>query len=390
MRYTKIGRIFAAQYPASFRLMLDPWDKQTKKQPYKIVMKKYNFYAGPSILSPFAIGETAKAVENFAGTGLSILEISHRSKEFQAVVDEANALVKELLNVPEDYEVLFLGGGASLQFYMMPLNLLKTKGSYIDTGTWAHNAIGQAKLVGEVEVVASSADKNYSYIPKGYKVDPASDYFHYTSNNTIYGTETLETPEVGVPLVCDMSSDFMSHPVDVSKYACIYAGAQKNVGPAGVTIVIIKKSLLTKEGLPTMLDYKTHVKKGSMFNTPPCLPIFTCLQTLKWYKELGGLEAMEQRAKEKAEMLYAEIDRNKLFKGTVAVEDRSRMNVCFVMNDGYEALNDEFFEFAKGKGMVGIKGHRSVGGFRASLYNAMPKEGVEALVACMQEFEAMH
>lgn len=353
-------------------------------------MKKYNFYAGPSILSPFAIDQTAEAVKNFAGTGLSLLEISHRSKEFQAVVDEANALVKELLNVPEDYEVLFLGGGASLQFYMMPLNLLKGKASYIDTGTWAHNAIGQAKLVGEVEVVASSADKNYSYIPKGYTVDPASDYFHYTSNNTIYGTETIETPEVGVPLVCDMSSDFMSHPVDVSKYACIYAGAQKNVGPAGVTIVIVKKSLLTKEGLPTMLDYKTHVKKGSMFNTPPCLPIFTCLQTLKWYKELGGLEVMEQRAKEKAELLYNEIDRNKLFKGTVAKEDRSRMNVCFVMNDGFEALNDEFFEFAKSKGMVGIKGHRSVGGFRASLYNAMPLEGVQALVACMQEFEAMH
>lgn len=353
-------------------------------------MKKYNFYAGPSILSPFAIDQTAEAVKNFAGTGLSLLEISHRSKEFQAVVDEANALVKELLNVPEDYEVLFLGGGASLQFYMMPLNLLKGKASYIDTGTWAHNAIGQAKLVGEVEVVASSADKNYSYIPKGYTVDPASDYFHYTSNNTIYGTETIETPEVGVPLVCDMSSDFMSHPIDVSKYACIYAGAQKNVGPAGVTIVIVKKSLLTKEGLPTMLDYKTHVKKGSMFNTPPCLPIFTCLQTLKWYKELGGLEVMEQRAKEKAELLYNEIDRNKLFKGTVAKEDRSRMNVCFVMNDGFEALNDEFFEFAKSKGMVGIKGHRSVGGFRASLYNAMPLEGVQALVACMQEFEAMH
>lgn len=353
-------------------------------------MKKYNFYAGPSILSPFAIDQTAEAVKNFAGTGLSLLEISHRSKEFQAVVDEANALVKELLNVPEDYEVLFLGGGASLQFYMMPLNLLKGKASYIDTGTWAHNAIGQAKLVGEVEVVASSADKNYSYIPKGYTVDPASDYFHYTSNNTIYGTETIETPEVGVPLVCDMSSDFMSHPIDVSKYACIYAGAQKNVGPAGVTIVIVKKSLLTKEGLPTMLDYKTHVKKGSMFNTPPCLPIFTCLQTLKWYKELGGLEVLEQRAKEKSELLYNEIDRNKLFKGTVAKEDRSRMNVCFVMNDGYEALNDEFFEFAKSKGMVGIKGHRSVGGFRASLYNAMPLEGVQALVACMQEFEAMH
>lgn len=350
-------------------------------------MKKYNFYAGPSILSPFAIGETAKAVENFAGTGLSILEISHRSKEFQAVIDEANALIKELLEVPEGYEVLFLGGGASLQFYMLPLNLLKNKASYIDTGTWAHNAIGQAKLVGNVEVVASSADKNYTYIPKNYKVAADSDYFHYTSNNTIYGTETLKTPEVGVPLCCDMSSDFMSHPVDVSKFDCIYAGAQKNVGPAGVTIVIVKKDILTKEGLPTMLDYQTHVKKGSMFNTPPCLPIYTCLQTLKWYKELGGLKVMEQRAIEKAAMLYDEIDRNRLFKGTVAVEDRSRMNVCFVMNDEYAELNDQFFEFAKGKGMVGIKGHRSVGGFRASLYNAMPKEGVEALVACMKEFE---
>ena len=255
-------------------------------------MKKFNFYAGPSILSPYAISQTAEAVNNFAGTGLSLLEISHRSKEFQAVVDETNALVKELLEVPEGYEVLFLGGGASLQFYMAPLNLLKSKASYIDTGTWAHNAIGQAKLVGEVEVVGSSADKNYTYIPKNYTVSPDSDYFHYTSNNTIYGTETLQTPEVSVPLVCDMSSDFMSHPVDVSKYDLIYAGAQKNVGPAGVTIVIVKKDALGQTGrtLPTMLDYQTHVKKGSMFNTPPCLPIYTCLQTLKWYKELGGLK----------------------------------------------------------------------------------------------------
>ena len=352
-------------------------------------MKKYNFYAGPSILSPFAINQTAEAVKNFAGTGLSLLEISHRSKEFQAVVDETNALVKELLEVPEGYEVLFLGGGASLQFYMAPLNLLKSKASYIDTGTWAHNAIGQAKLVGEVEVVGSSADKNYTYIPKNYTVSPDSDYFHYTSNNTIYGTETLKTPEVSVPLVCDMSSDFMSHPVDVSKYDLIYAGAQKNVGPAGVTIVIVKKDALGQTGrtLPTMLDYQTHVKKGSMFNTPPCLPIYTCLQTLKWYKELGGLQALEKLAIEKSTKLYDEIDRNKLFRGTVAAEDRSRMNVCFVMNDEYAELGDQFFEFAKGRGMVGIKGHRSVGGFRASLYNAMPVEGVDALVACMKDFE---
>lgn len=352
-------------------------------------MKKYNFYAGPSILSPFAINQTAEAVKNFAGTGLSLLEISHRSKEFQAVVDEANALVKELLDVPEDYEVLFLGGGASLQFYMAPLNLMKKKASYIDTGTWAHNAIGQAKLVGEVDVVASSADKNYTYIPKGWKIAEDSEYFHYTSNNTIYGTETIKTPDVAVPLICDMSSDFMSHPVDVSKYDCIYAGAQKNVGPAGVTIVIVKKSALGQTGrtLPTMLDYQTHVKKGSMFNTPPCLPIYTCLQTLKWYKELGGLTALEKLAIEKSSKLYDEIDRNKLFQGTVAVEDRSRMNVCFVMTPEYQELNDQFFEFAKSKGMVGIKGHRSVGGFRASLYNAMPVEGVDALVACMKEFE---
>ena len=352
-------------------------------------MKKFNFYAGPSILSPYAISQTAEAVNNFAGTGLSLLEVSHRSKEFQAVVDETNALVKELLEVPEGYEVLFLGGGASLQFYMAPLNLLKSKASYIDTGTWAHNAIGQAKLVGEVEVVGSSADKNYTYIPKNYTVSPDSDYFHYTSNNTIYGTETLQTPEVSVPLVCDMSSDFMSHPVDVSKYDLIYAGAQKNVGPAGVTIVIVKKDALGQTGrtLPTMLDYQTHVKKGSMFNTPPCLPIYTCLQTLKWYKELGGLKALEKLAVEKSTKLYDEIDRNRLFRGTVATEDRSRMNVCFVMNDEYTELSDQFFEFAKARGMVGIKGHRSVGGFRASLYNAMPVEGVDALVACMKDFE---
>ena len=351
-------------------------------------MKKYNFYAGPSILSPFAINETAKAVQNFAGTGLSILEVSHRSKEFQAVVDEANALLKELLDIPEGYEVLFLGGGASLQFYMMPLNLLKTKAAYLETGTWASNAIKQAKFVGEVEVVASSKDKNFTYIPKDYTVPADVDYFHYCSNNTIYGTEMLQTPDVAVPLCADMSSDFLSHPVDVSKYDCIYAGAQKNAGPAGVTIVIIKKDKVTKEGLPTMLDYQTHIKKGSMFNTPPCLPIFTVLQTLKWYKELGGLKVMEQRAIEKSTMLYDEIDRNKLFKGTVVAEDRSRMNVCFVMNEEYQELNDAFFKFASERGMVGIKGHRSVGGFRASLYNAMPKEGVEALVACMKEFEA--
>lgn len=354
-------------------------------------MKKYNFYAGPSILSPYAIGQTADAVKDFAGTGLSLLEISHRSKEFQAVMDEAQALVKELLEVPNGYEVLFLGGGASTQFCMVPMNLLKQKASYLDTGTWAHNAIKEAHLFGEVEVVASSADKNYSYIPKGYKVSQDSSYFHYTSNNTIFGTEILETPEVGIPLACDMSSDFMSHPVDVSKYDIIYAGAQKNLGPAGVTVVIVKTDVLgqVERPLPTMLDYRTHIKKGSMFNTPPCLPIYTCLQTMKWYKELGGLSALEQIAKDRSSLLYDEIDRNRLFVGTVAAEDRSRTNVCFVMAPEYKELESKFQEYAASQGMVGIKGHRSVGGFRASLYNAMPMEGVKALVECMQKFEQM-
>lgn len=352
-------------------------------------MKKYNFYAGPSILSPFAIDETAKAVKDFAGTGLSILEVSHRSKEFQAVMDEAQALVKELLDVPAGYEVLLLGGGASLQFCMVPYNLMGRKASYIDTGTWAHNALKEAKLFGEVEVVASSADRNYTYVPKGYKVSADSSYFHYTSNNTIYGTETLVAPEVGVPLVCDMSSDFMSHPVDVAKYDVIYAGAQKNAGPAGVTVVIVKTDALgrVERPIPTMLDYRTHVKKGSMFNTPPCLPIYATLQTLKWYKQLGGLGVLEQRAVERSTMLYDEIDRNRLFVGTAVAEDRSRMNVCFVMAPEYAELEAQFLDLAKERGLVGIKGHRSVGGFRASLYNAMPLEGVQALVAAMQEFE---
>ena len=352
-------------------------------------MKKYNFYAGPSILSPQAIGATADAVKDFSGTGLSILEISHRSKEFQAVMDEASSLMKELLEIPEGYEVLFLGGGASMQFCMLPMNLLKTKASYLDTGTWANNALKEARLFGEVEVVASSADRNYTYIPKGFQVSPDSDYFHYTSNNTIYGTEIISTPDVGVRLACDMSSDFLSHPVDVSKYDLIYAGAQKNLGPAGVTVVIVKTDALghVDRPLPTMLDYRTHIKKGSMFNTPPVLPIFTCLQTMKWYKSLGGLSALEQLAIDRSTMLYDEIDRNPLFVGTVASEDRSRTNVCFVMAPEYQELESKFQAFAAERGMVGIKGHRSVGGFRASLYNAMPLEGVKALVECMQAFE---
>lgn len=355
-------------------------------------MKKHNFYAGPSILTPYTIQKTADAIINFADTDLSILEVSHRSKEFQAVIDEATALTKELLNLPEGYHVLFLGGGASLQFCMVPFNLLAKKAAYINTGTWATNAIKEAKLFGEVEVVASSADTNFNYIPKDFVIPADADYFHYTSNNTIYGTETRKDWDSPVPLVCDMSSDIFSREFDASKYDLIYAGAQKNLAPSGVTIVIVKESALGKVSrpIPTMLDYRTHIKKGSMFNTPPVLPIYSAMLTLRHYKEIGGVKEMERRDLEKAGMLYDEIDRNKLFMGTVAEEDRSIMNVCFVMKPDYAELEKEFLDFATSKGMVGIKGHRSVGGFRASLYNALPKESVEALIACMKEFEAKH
>lgn len=356
-------------------------------------MKKHNFYAGPSILSPYTINRTAEAIKDFAGMGLSILEISHRSKEFQAVIDEADALVKELLEVPQGYHVLFLGGGASLQFAMVPMNLLAKKAAYIDTGVWAHNAIKEAKLFGDVDVVASSEDKNYTYIPKGYVIPADADYFHYTSNNTIYGTETRKDPDSPVPLVCDMSSDIFSRPVDVSKYNLIYAGAQKNLAPAGVTIVIVKEDALGKVArpIPTMLNYTTHASKGSMFNTPPVLPIYSALQTLKYYKELGGIAEIEKTDLAKAAKLYDAIDSSKMFVGTVTdPADRSIMNVCFVMKPEYKELEKDFVDFATSKGMVGIKGHRSVGGFRASLYNALPMESVDALVECMKEFEAKH
>lgn len=356
-------------------------------------MKKHNFYAGPSILSAYTIENTAAAVKDFAGMGLSILEISHRSKQFQAVIDEADALVKELLEVPAGYHVLFLGGGASLQFAMVPMNLLVKKAAYIDTGAWAHNAIKEAKLFGDVDVVASSADANYTYIPKDYVIPADADYFHYTSNNTIYGTETRKDPVSPVPLVCDMSSDIFSRPVDVAKYDLIYAGAQKNLAPAGVTIVIVKEDALGKVAhpLPTMLNYKTHTSKGSMFNTPPVLPIFAALQTLKYYKQLGGIAEIEKLDLAKAAKLYEAIDNSKMFVGTVTdPADRSIMNVCFVMKPEYKDLEAEFVEFATARGMVGIKGHRSVGGFRASLYNALPMESVDALVKCMKEFEDKH
>ena len=355
-------------------------------------MKKHNFYAGPSILTPYTIQETAKAVINFADTGLSVLEVSHRSKEFQAVVDEAVALTKELLHIPEGYHVLFLGGGASMQFCMVPFNLLKKKAAYINTGTWATNAIKEAKIFGEVDVVASSEDTKFNYIPKNFTIPTDADYFHYTSNNTIYGTETRKDYDSPIPMVCDMSSDIFSREFDVNKYECIYTGAQKNLAPSGVTIVIIKESALgnVDRVIPTMLDYRTHIKKGSMFNTPPVLPIYSALMTLREYKRIGGVKEMERRDLEKAAILYDEIDRNKLFRGTVAEEDRSIMNVCFVMNPEYAELEKDFLDFATSKGMVGIKGHRSVGGFRASLYNALPKESVLALVDCMKEFEAKH
>ena len=356
-------------------------------------MKKHNFYAGPSILSQYAIRNTADAVINFADMGLSLLEISHRSKQFQAVVDEATALFKELLDIPEGYSVLFLGGGASLQFAMVPMNLLAKKAAYLDTGVWANKAIKEAKLFGDVDVVASSKDKNYNYIPRDYTVPADVDYFHYTSNNTIYGTEIRKDPEVGVRLVADMSSDIFTRPVDVSKYDLIYGGAQKNIAPSGVTFVIVRDDALghVDRVLPTMLNYKTHIDKGSMFNTPPVLPIFTALQTMRYYKELGGVKALEKLDLEKAETLYNAIDSSKMFQATIPNhEDRSIMNVCFVMKPEYAELEKPFFDFATENGMVGIKGHRSVGGFRASLYNALPLESVKALVACMKEFEAKH
>lgn len=333
---------------------------------------------------------TADACIEFQGTGLSLMEMSHRSKEFQAVMDEAQEMFKELLEIPEGYSVLFLGGGASLEFCMVPYNLLEKKAAYLNTGVWAKKAMKEAKLFGEVVEVASSADANYTFIPEEYTIPADADYFHITTNNTIYGTELRRDLDSPVPLVADMSSDIFSRPLDVSKYGLIYGGAQKNLSMAGVTFVIVKNDLLGKvsRSIPTMLDYRTHVEKGSMFNTPPVVPIYCALQNLKWIKAQGGVKEMERRAKERAEILYGEIDRNKMFRGTAVEKDRSLMNICFVMSDEYKELEADFLKFATGKGMSGIKGHRSVGGFRASCYNAMSVEGVKALVACMQEFEA--
>lgn len=355
-------------------------------------MKKYNFNAGPSILPREVIENTARQILDFNGSGLSVAEISHRAKDFQPVVDEAVALIKELLEVPEGYSVLFLGGGASLEFCMIPYNFLIKKAGYLNSGVWAKKAMKEAKLFGEVVEVASSADSNYSFYPKDWTCPTDLDYLHITTNNTIYGTEIRKEPEVPVRLIGDMSSDIFSRPIDVAKYDCIYAGAQKNLAMAGVTLVIVKDDALGKaeRQIPTMLDYRTHVEKGSMFNTPPVVPIYCALETLRWIKANGGVQEMDRRAIERARIVYDEIDRNKLFRGTVAEDSRSLMNICFVMNDEYKELEKPFFDFATSKGMVGIKGHRSVGGFRASTYNAQTIEGVEALVACMKEFEQQH
>ncbi len=352
-------------------------------------MKKHNFYAGPSILPQSAIDETINALKDFAGTGISLASISHRSKEFDAVMNDAVAMFKELLDIPEGYSVLFLGGGASTQFAMIPFNLMRKKALYVNTGTWSTKAVKEAKMFGDV--IEIKGDDFFS-IPKGYNIPDDVDYVHITTNNTIYGTEYHEDLDLNVPLVADMSSDIFSRKVDISKYALIYGGAQKNLAPSGVTFVIVRHDVLGKveHKIPTMLNYQTHIDKNSMFNTPPVIPVFTALQTLKWVKANGGIEGMHKRNSEKANTLYTEIDRNKLFKGTVAKEDRSLMNVCFVMNDDYKDLEAEFLEFATSKGMIGIKGHRSVGGFRASLYNALDIESVHALIDVMKEFENKH
>ena len=352
-------------------------------------MKKYNFNAGPSML-PREV--TADACLDFEGSGLSLMEISHRAKNFQPVVDKAVELVKELLDLPAGYSVVFLAGGASTEFCRVPYNFLEKKAAYLNTGTWAKKAMKEAKLFGEVVEVASSAEDNYTYIPKNFTIPADADYLHITTNNTIFGTEMRYDLDSPVPLIADMSSDIFSRPVDVSKYNCIYAGAQKNVSMAGVNIVIVKDEALNKVSrqIPTMLDYMTHVKNGSMFNTPPVVPIYCAMKNLEWVKKNGGVEAMAQRAKERADMLYTEIERNKLFRGTAKAEDRSYMNICFVMNDEYKELEADFLQFATERGMVGIKGHRSVGGFRASCYNAQTIEGVQALIQSMKDFEAQH
>ena len=355
-------------------------------------MKKHNFSAGPSILPDVAYQNAAKAILDFNGTGLSILSISHRTKDFEDVLASAQSLMRELLNIPENYHIYFVGGGASTQFFHIPANFLGTKAGYVNTGVWTKKAIKEAKLYGQVEIVASSEDRNFCYIPKNFEIAADLDYLYICTNNTIYGTQYKQDIDSPVPVIADMSSDILSRPIDVSKYALIYGGAQKNLAPAGVSFVIVRDDMLSKvvRPLPTMVNVATHVENNSMFNTPPVFPIFVMNETLKWIKSLGGVEAMYKINIEKAHLLYDEIERNSLFRPTVDEQDRSLMNICFVMAEGKEDLAAEFLKFATERGMVGIKGHRLVGGFRASCYNALPKESVEALVACMQEFEALH
>ena len=352
-------------------------------------MKKYNFNAGPCVLPRQAVDASIEAIRNFDNTGIGLLEISHRTPGWEKVMSECVALWRELLNIPDNYKVLFVGGGASTQFFTVPSNLMSAKAAFLETGVWAKKAMKEAKFYGEAVTVASSADKTYSYIPKEYTIPTDADYFHITTNNTIYGTEIKEDIDSPITLVADMSSDIMSRPVDISKYGVIYGGAQKNVGPAGVTFVIVREDLLGKveRQIPSMVDYRSHIKGDSMYNTPPVFPIYVMYQTLKWVKSLGGVEKMQEINQNKAALLYDEIDRNKMFAGTAAKEDRSLMNVCFVMQEDHKEKEAEFMAFAKEQGMVGIKGHRSVGGFRASIYNSCPVESIEALVNCMQEFE---
>ena len=355
-------------------------------------MKKHNFNAGPSILADEVIENAAKAVLDFNGTGLSVLSISHRSKDFDQVMADADALFRELLHIPDNYKIIYLGGGASTYFYQIPANFLGKKAGYVNTGVWSKKAIKEAKRYGEVEVLASSEDRNFTYIPKGFAIPTDLDYLHITSNNTIYGTEYHEDIDSPVPLIADMSSDILSRPVDVTKYAMIYGGALKNLAPAGVAFGIIREDMLDRivRDLPTMVNYRTHVENNSMFNTPPVFPIYVLKETLRWLKSIGGVAEIHRRNVAKAQLLYDEIDRNPLFRGTVEKEDRSLMNICFVMADGYEELAPLFMEEAKARGIVGIKGHRLVGGFRASCYNALPIESVQVLVECMREFAEKH
>tara|TARA_B100000809_G_scaffold83290_1_gene81642 strand:+ start:4351 stop:5415 length:1065 start_codon:yes stop_codon:yes gene_type:complete len=352
-------------------------------------MKKHNFSAGPCILPKEVLKEASQAILNFNNDNLSLIEISHRSKPFMDVMTKAIALVKELLEVPEGYSVLFLQGGASLEFLMVPFNLMKEggKAAYTNTGAWAKKAITEAKSLGDTVVVGDSSDKNYNYIPKGYEIPNDVDYFHCTSNNTIYGTQMKNFPTVPTLMVCDMSSDIFSRTIEVSKFDLIYAGAQKNMGPAGTTLVIVKDEILGKTGrkIPTMLNYNTHISKGSMFNTPPVFAIYVSMLTLQWLKDFGGVEAIEKTNQEKADLLYSEIDRNPLFEGTANKEDRSNMNVCFLLTDS--SKEEMFNKMWQEAGINGLKGHRSVGGYRASLYNALPNESVQILVNIMRKLE---